>query len=51
MGREAVAAAVDLGHGDRDALAGLGVQAAFAERAVEAEVAFEGRRAVGDDAE
>jgi len=49
--REAIVATVDLGDGERDALAGPRVERALAERTVQPEVALERGGAVGDDAE
>ncbi len=51
MSREAVAAAIDLGDRERDPFAGAGIERAFGERAIEAEITLQGCRAVGDDAE
>ncbi len=51
VGRQAVVAAVELGHGQRDALAGGGRQAALGQRAGHAEIALQRRRAAGDGAE
>jgi hypothetical protein len=51
MRRQAVAAAVDLGDCKRQPLAGLGVEGTFLQGAIQAEIAFERRRAVGDHAE
>jgi hypothetical protein len=50
MRRQALIAAVDFGDGERDPFARPGVEAALRQGAVQAEIAFERRRAVGDDA-
>ena len=51
VGRQAIAAAVDLGDGERDALARRRRQRALIQGAGKAEIAFERGRAVGDEAE
>jgi hypothetical protein len=49
--REAIVAAIDLGDGQRDPLAGLGRQGALGQRARQREIALERLRAGGDEAE
>ena len=51
LGRETVAATVDLGDCKRDTLACLGVERAFGECAVETKIALQRGRTVGDHAE
>jgi len=51
MCRQAITATVDLGDRESGSLARPGVELALRERAIEAEIAFERRRAVANDAE
>ena len=51
MRGQAVVAAVDFGDGQRDALAGRGLERTLGQRAVEAEIAFQRGRAGADQAE